>query len=209
MTELNKDTEGKILEAAQDVFTEKGMSGTRMQEIADKAGINKSLLHYYYRSKEKLFGAVFKAVLVKFMPKTLKVLSSDLPLFEKIEKFVDGYIDIITKHPSAPLFLIFELHRNPDGIAGILLNAFKEIGFNPVESFAKDVKIAKEMGLVHEGVDSKHLFVNMMSLCIFPVAARPLLQRIGFENDKKAYDKFLEMRKLEVTTFLINSIRKS
>lgn len=208
MTELNKDTEGKILEAAKDVFTEKGMSGTRMQEIADKAGINKSLLHYYYRSKEKLFGAVFKTVLLRFIPKTLKVLSSDLPLFEKIEKFTEGYIDIIMKNPSAPLFLIYEIQRNPNGLANLMLGVFKEMGFHPAERFALDVEIAKTQGLIRNDVEAKHLFVNMMSICIFPVAARPLLQRIGFENNSKEYDEFLNMRKTEVKNFIINSIKK-
>ncbi|MBN2682315.1 MAG: TetR family transcriptional regulator [Bacteroidales bacterium] len=208
MTELNKDTEGKILEAAQDVFTEKGMSGTRMQEIADKAGINKSLLHYYYRSKEKLFGAVFKTVLTRFLPKTLKILNAEMPLFEKIEKFVDAYLDIIMKNPSAPIFLINEMHKNPNGIASIMINAFTDMGFHPAERFAVDVETAKKQGLIRDDVNAKHLFVNMMSICIFPVAARPLLQRIGFDNNSKDYDLFLSVRKTEVRNFIINSIKK-
>lgn len=208
MTELNKDTESKILDAAQDVFTEKGMSGTRMQEIADRAGINKSLLHYYYRSKEKLFGAVFKTVLVRFLPKTLKILNSEMPLFEKIEKFTSGYLDIIMKNPSAPLFLINEMHKNPNGLAGIMIGAFTEMGFHPAERFASDVETAKKQGLIRDDIDSKHLFVNMMSICIFPVAARPLLQRIGFDNNAAEYDKFLQQRKNEIYFFIINSIKK-
>ncbi len=51
-------TEEKIFKAAKDVFHRKGFDGTRMQEIADKANINMSMLHYYYRSKDKLFEKV-------------------------------------------------------------------------------------------------------------------------------------------------------
>ena len=59
-TNKNQDTEGQILDAAKNVFQKKGMDGARMQEIADAAGINKAMLHYYYRSKQLLFEAVFK-----------------------------------------------------------------------------------------------------------------------------------------------------
>jgi len=60
MTENDRQTEDKIFESATDVFLEKGMDGARMQVIADHAGINKSLLHYYYRTKDHLFNAVFE-----------------------------------------------------------------------------------------------------------------------------------------------------
>ena len=59
---LGENTEEKILKAAEEVFVQKGLDGARMQEIADKAGINKSLLHYYYRTKDKLFSKVFKII---------------------------------------------------------------------------------------------------------------------------------------------------
>ena len=56
---IEKSTEEKILAAAKKVFVLKGMAGARMQDIADEAGINKALLHYYFRSKEKLFESDF------------------------------------------------------------------------------------------------------------------------------------------------------
>ena len=62
MTENDKQTEEKIFEAATDVFVEKGMDGARMQDIANHAGINKALLHYYYRTKDHLFNAVFEKI---------------------------------------------------------------------------------------------------------------------------------------------------
>ena len=55
-------TEQKILDAAEVVFHEKGFDGARMQEIADKATINKGLLHYYFKSKDALFDAIFNPI---------------------------------------------------------------------------------------------------------------------------------------------------
>ena len=58
-SDTDNTTEQKILEAAQEVFHEKGYDGARMQEIADKASINKGLLHYYFKTKDSLFEAIF------------------------------------------------------------------------------------------------------------------------------------------------------
>lgn len=52
---VEKETEEKIFEAARTVFQKSGFEGARMQEIADTANINKSMLHYYYRNKDNLF----------------------------------------------------------------------------------------------------------------------------------------------------------
>ncbi len=62
------DTEEQILKAARKLFENKGFNGARMQEIADEAGINKSLLHYYFRSKEGLFDQIFLEAFKDFWP---------------------------------------------------------------------------------------------------------------------------------------------
>ena len=103
---IKPGTEEIILDAAKKVFTRKGLSGARMQEIADEAKINKSLLHYYYRTKEKLFATVFKAVLNNFLPKGLKILNSDENLFTKIKIFSKEYINLLMKNPYLPLFIL-------------------------------------------------------------------------------------------------------
>ncbi len=57
-----ENTEQKILNAAREEFINTGLKGARMQEIADRAGVNKALLHYYFRSKEKLYEAAIREV---------------------------------------------------------------------------------------------------------------------------------------------------
>lgn len=207
MTESQQETENKILEAAEKVFTNKGMSGARMQEIADEAKINKSLLHYYYRSKEKLFGAVFRSAFKKFGPKTILILTEDIPLFEKIELFSSSYIDLILKHPSVPLFVMNELNRNPKGVLNIILDTIGTLDKNPVEGFKKSVYEEIEKGTIIE-IDPRHLFVNILSMCIFPIAGRAIIETVGFEGNSKEYDEFLIERKKEVSKFIINSIKK-
>ncbi|MEJ2055399.1 MAG: TetR family transcriptional regulator, partial [Calditrichaceae bacterium] len=90
------DKEEIILRAAMDVFVEKGQYGAKMQEIADRAGINKALLHYYYRSKEKLYIHIFKYIFRKIASEVLELLKSDLPFEELLRTFISKsiYLDI-------------------------------------------------------------------------------------------------------------------
>ncbi|NOQ26167.1 MAG: TetR family transcriptional regulator [Bacteroidales bacterium] len=206
MDNQQKDTEIKILDAAKEVFQQKGMTGARMQEIADKAGINKSLLHYYYRSKEKLFEKVFNMAVSIFIPKMLEIMLSEKPLFEKLEFFINNYIDLLTKHPYIPGFVINELNRNPQ----FLLNIFeKNVQIKEKKLFERvDVQIQEEVkkGILNP-IDTRHLITNVIALVVFPMVARPIIQGVMFENDKKQYDSFLKERKAFVLSFVINSIK--
>ncbi len=199
---MNTNTEQSILEAAKIVFVKKGMEGARMQEIADEAGINKALLHYYYRSKDKLFNAVFKETFFKLLPNLVDLLKSDISLFEKIRLFVQNYIDIINANPLLPSFIIHELSRNPE----FVITLIKSSGVNPVY-FVNQVQEEIEKGTI-EPIKPLHLIVNMLSMCIFPFVARPILQDVIFNKDKQQYEIFIQERKKEVSDFIINSIKK-
>ena len=196
-------TEEKILQAATEAFIMNGFDGTTMQEIADRASINKSLLHYYYRSKDKLFAKVFSIVFQLFIPKMIRIFESDASLFEKIEKVTEQYIGIILKNPYIPMFVLRELSNNP----ARLNQAVQQIGLNPAVA-SRMIEEEIEKGTIID-IDPRQLIVNIIALCIFPFAGKPIVKAIIFENDDQAYQEFLESRKKEVSQFIINSIRKS
>jgi TetR/AcrR family transcriptional regulator len=205
MTDQEKNTEEIIFDAAKDEFIEKGFDGTRMQEIAKRAGINKALLHYYYRTKEKLFDAIFEKVFNTFMPNVFEAMQSKKPLHYKIEVFVSSYLTFIYENPHIPSFILHELNRNPErltGLFGSILGTVKEKGFS---KFAEAVREETKEGIIMD-IEPEQLIVNIIALCIFPVVARPIIQGVIFENDKSQYAKFLESRKTEVAKFVINSI---
>jgi len=200
MAEKENTTECQILEAAKKVFLQKGFEGARMQEIADEAGINKALLHYYFRSKEKMFGAVFSAAFQEFLPSVGEAIKSDMPLFDKIRIFVDSYINMLVNNPHLPVFILSEIHRNPD----LILTNFREAGIKP-ELFAKSVMDEINLGKIRP-INPRHLIINIIALCIFPFIGKPILLNILFDNDPEKFQGFLEERKNEVTTFIIKSI---
>src|SRR5512138_3506235 len=122
MTENDKLTEEKIFESATEVFEEKGMDGASMQDIANHAGINKSLLHYYFRTKDHLFNAVFEKLAGKMLRKFAPVFEKDLTLEEKIRFFFRQHIEFLQENPRLPSFILNEITRNPARIKKLLRN---------------------------------------------------------------------------------------
>ncbi len=201
MENLSESTEDRILEAAKKVFVLRGMDGSSMQQIADEAKINKSLLHYYFRTKEKLFMHVLKYAFRFVIPQFKTILQSDLDLFSKIEKLVGEYMDMLMKHRFIPAFIINEINRNPDSI----VEAMRGAGVDPqmfIDQFTKEM----DKGTIRR-MDPRHLIINILSLCVFPVVARPLAQRLFFNNNEDQYIQFLEERKKMVSDFIIHSIK--
>jgi len=197
---MDKTTEEKIYEAARTVFIRKGMEGTRMQEIADEAEINKALLHYYFRNKENLFNAVFKNTMSKFFAKTEEVMNGQLSIKEKITYFVHHYIDIIQANPYVPQFIINEINRDPQ----VLRSLMKDSGLEP-EKILK--MIANEIGNDDDDqTDPRHIVVSLLGMLIFPFVARPLLQIIYFNDNKEEFDQFIIERKQIVTNMVLKLI---
>ena len=136
----DQTTEEKILAAAKQVFVKKGMTGARMQDIADTAGINKALLHYYFRSKEKLFEVIFKEAATRLFPKINEILNSDLPLFDKIHQFTHDYVEMVIETPYLPLFVLNEINKQPHEFSK------KMFGKNrpPVHKLAEQIEKAEK-----------------------------------------------------------------
>ncbi|NML23260.1 TetR/AcrR family transcriptional regulator [Pseudoflavitalea sp. G-6-1-2] len=202
--EKEKDsTEQKIIAAAKQVFHEKGLDGARMQDIADKAGINKALLHYYFRSKDKLFEMIFREAVARLIPKVGILFLEDVPLFEKIEKFVDFYIAMLIENPYLPLFVMNEIQKESG-------REFLEGIFNgkkpAVHVLAKQIEEEVAKGNI-KPIKPMQLTMNMVSMCIFPFMGRPMIKLLWDINEEQ-FMQAMEERKKHVVQFIIDSIRK-
>jgi len=198
----NKNTSNKILEAATLEFEEKGFNGTRMQAIADRAGINKALLHYYYKSKDTLFQIIIQNAFKVFIPKILSVFEEDTDLFTTIEKFTKSYINIYIQNPRVPGFITQEINNHPDR----LVNLIQTSGVD-VDIFKEKIHQAVEEGLIDD-IDPVQLIINIISLCLFPFVAKPIVIGLILKGDDRDFEKFIEKRKNEIANFIIKGIRK-
>src|SRR6476620_12417293 len=111
---LDADTESRILDAANSVFMRRGTAGARMTEIAREAGVNHALVHYYFRSKQRLAEAVFRRAIGQFFPVMIGVLTSDAPLEEKVRLVAAAQIDMLQKNRDLPGYLLAELNHYPE-----------------------------------------------------------------------------------------------
>ncbi|MFW5805159.1 MAG: TetR family transcriptional regulator [Bacteroidales bacterium] len=198
-----QSTETVILKAASEVFMERGFDGARMQEIADKAGLNKALLHYYYRSKEKLFNAVFERVLIEMIEGLIQIFEDNLTVFESIRRFFKKHQEILMQNKLLPLFMLNEIQRAPE----LLIDLYPVERIQVVrKNFYSNVNNEQHMGIIRRDVNPDDLFLNILSLSVFPFAAKPLLK--GFYSlDEDNFQDIISYRKEHLADFVINAIK--
>lgn len=185
-------TEAKILAAAEQVFLRSGYDGSRMQEIADLAGINKAMLHYYFRSKDLLFERIFEQKFISFFPQIQELSSSPLSFTDKICQYSTMHINLLRQNPYLPLFIINTVHKNRDFAQRLPITIATEF----VQSYYDDLAADKVRSL-----NPIQFLVSVMSMCIFPFLSKPILQHMAALSDLD-FDAFMEQRSQEIQTYI-------
>ena len=202
------DTEQRILNAAHTVFVRRGTAGARTQEIAEEAGVNKALLHYYFRSKERLAEAVFLRAAKQLLPPVIEILTSNLDLEEKVARVVRHELDQLSRTPFLPGYLISEVSHHPER-ARLLVTAVAgdpDI-FRPRVLDALRQQIEERVRAGRMRAIAPHQFVvNLLSLCMFPFAMRPLVKAV-LGLDEKGFAHFIDQRRSELASFFLGALR--
>jgi TetR/AcrR family transcriptional regulator len=208
-TERDTDTEARILDAAHVVFVRRGTAGARMQEIADEAGVNKALLHYYFRSKSRLAAAVFQRVARGLFLRVSEILGSDAGIEDKVRRVIRLYLEQLTKTPYAPAYVISELNQHPDRAAQFVeaVRHIREqsLSADVLDTLGKQIRRRVRAGEMR-AISTPQFIANLASLCIFPFAARPMLCAI-LDLDDRGFARFIEERKTVLPEFFLNALR--
>ncbi|NTU94053.1 MAG: TetR/AcrR family transcriptional regulator [Chlorobiaceae bacterium] len=191
---MQKDTgtEQLILRNAEQIFYLRGFDGARMQEIADRSGINKALVHYYYRSKARLFDAVFVAALQRLLPPLVGVLNSEMALEKKIDAFVEAYFSMVSSHPFMPGFVIQEMHRNP----AVFRKFAGESGLLDLGKLNRQLEAGVAEGR-YRNIAVEQFVINLLAFCAFPFIARQAIQAFGAFDDKR-FEQILDERRSSI-----------
>ena len=172
-----------------------------MQEIADRAGINKALLHYYFRSKEKLSELIINRAVSTLLPRLLGVLDTELDLFEKIRLLAGEYVTFVSRNSFMPLFIVNEVNRNPQFFLKAAIRQEKP----HLDKFRRQVEEAVTQGRIRP-VSHAQLLMNMMSMVIFPFLGKPIFQvALGLSDGQ--FQLEMERRRTEVAEFVIRAIQ--
>lgn len=199
------DTETQILEAAHRVFLRRGTAGARTQDIADEAGVNKALLHYYFRTKERLAEAVFLRAARTLFPQMLQALASELPLREKVQRAIEVELRILEANPYLPGYVLSEFQYRPDTFRALLTDAL------PVEAIRRAVfeKIQPQLDAEAEAgrlrpTRAEDFIVALMAQLVFPYAAAPMLDTLlGLDADDRR--AMMERRRAGLADALLRS----
>ncbi|MDR2122458.1 MAG: TetR/AcrR family transcriptional regulator [Flavobacteriaceae bacterium] len=189
---LKKDeaTEELIKSTAERLFFREGRFNATTQEIADAAGVNRTLINYYFRSKDNLLNQIFEEAKIKEIKKSKDVLSSDLPFREKIEKFINFSTEEGIKYPYMDVYLVSQFNKKK-----CLPKIPKKYDINDevLPNFYAEYKEEVKKGTVDD-MEPLQFVLNILSLASFPASMRPLIQERMNINDEE-YERILEDRK--------------
>jgi len=199
MKNLDTSTRDRILALAGTVFYQKGLSGARMQEIADLAGLNKAMLHYYFKSKEQLFDTVFQQALGQFLGGIAQVLTGESPLPDKIAQYVAYTTTSLAEMPGLAAFIVHELQQHPERLSA----QFNDRRLIDLTAFRQQLAAGRPQ--FQEPNAAEHFFADMVALCVYPVLAQPLLGRL-LQQSEAQYHRFLRERAGHITQLLLRQL---
>jgi AcrR family transcriptional regulator len=204
------DTEQRILDAAHAVFLRRGTAGARMQEIAGQAGVNQALLHYYFRTKDQLARAAFARAGSQLMPAVIHEIAGDAPLDVKVRRVIAIELDHLSRTPALPGYIIGEVAHDPARAQELI--AAMTGGLNPNElrptifgALRRQIDERVAAGAMRP-IAPEVFMVNLLSLCIFPFAARPMIQAL-LGLDGAGFAQFIAARRDALADFFLGALR--
>ena len=200
--ETKVDTEERIIMAALTVFARKGKDGARMQEIANEAGINKAMLHYYFRSKDKLYEAVFRHVFNRFSTQHATAVKESPTFAKTLRLFINGFIDSIKEKPDIVRLMVNENLSGGTALGNLIVERQHEKA--PPSILKKKLIEAIENGEIRP-VDPDHTLLTVLSSCLFFFIWAPTIH-IKIPKSKD-WDAFIESRKEHIFDLVYNGLQ--
>lgn len=196
------ETRDRILDAAHAVFTRKGTANSRTQEIADEAGVNKALVHYYFGTKAALADAIFERALAELAPRMFGILADpDRSIEQKVPAIVREQIAFHAARPYFAGYLVSELHNEPARMVRLVARR----GKIPLDVLRRQLREAAAAGTMRR-ISPEQFVANMMGLLIFPFAIRLALCQL-LALDEAGWRAFLEERRRILPELVLAGLR--
>ncbi len=186
-------TKEAIKSAAKNLFFKKGNIHASTQDIANEAGVNRALIHYYFSSRQQLFEVILNDAYQNITKRLHKAVSSDSSFKEKIENFINYYIDEAIEFPFMESFIASEFNRYSEVHFALISNPTTN---SVMEGFFAELLLEMKKGTI-PSMQPEQFLINITSMCSFPLITKPLIQRTFNMNDE-AYLEFIKNRKVEI-----------
>ena len=180
-----------------------------MQEIAKEADVNSALLHYYFRSKDRLAEAVFQRAAMQLLPAVIRILGSDAELEAKVEQVVDVELKQLQSMPYLPGYVLSELTHHPERVGQLFSTVMgltpAQVGGRVFKVLGAQINARVKAGRMHP-IAPEQFAINLLARCVFPFAARPMVMAlVGL--DQAGFNQFIERRRRELAPFFLRALR--
>ena len=175
-------TEQAIMEAAEELFLENGYARTSTIAIARKVGCNQALVHYYYRSKENLFGLVFRKKISIFLSFFLEVSQEDMPFKDKLAKRISAHFDMIRANERLPVMFFNEIATNGE-LAKRVLENFSDLPLPVILQLQSELDAEYDAGRICK-TQATDLVFNIFSMNLIAFLTKPLVQMFTQSSDE-------------------------
>lgn len=199
-TEELPDMEGRIIEAAKRVFVLKGYEATKMGDIATEVGISRTAMHYYFRTKEMLFDAIFGQLIRVLLPNIALIMEEPSTFLEKLPKIVDQYVSVMQQNPQFPIFVVNEFNRDPQHLYRTVMK--DPLRIQPLMQLQRQLLDEMDRGLIRR-MPLIYSVSTLLSLVVFPMLARNPLTDLFLNGDKEQFDAFFEERKSLIIDIMV------
>jgi AcrR family transcriptional regulator len=201
MTNENKFTaKEKILKAALDVFIAKGKDGARMHEIADRAGVNKAMLFYYYTSKDLLYAEVLRTNILEIITSIKNIFISEDDSKKKVEQIVNAYIDFFDNHPHLPKLILREIASNGSDLAQVIGELKQQLEGDIPHKFVSLIQNNLSDNYA-QTIDAKQTIISIIGMSIIYFIGKPIID-ILLEIENVDHDEFIQQRKKNIMFIL-------
>jgi AcrR family transcriptional regulator len=187
----NNDMESRIIEAAKRVFVRKGYEATTMGDIAAEVNISRTAMHYYFRTKEMMFEAIFVQLMDGILPNIDLIMDEQSCLLEKLPKIVEQYITALRNNLMFPLFVINEMNRDPAHLFRSIAKDPKRI--YPMLRLKQQILEEMEQGRIKR-LPLEDIISTFIGLIVFPILIRPPLTMIFMDGRAEAFDEMIDRR---------------
>jgi AcrR family transcriptional regulator len=198
----NQPTKEKILAAAELVFHENGFQGARTTLIAKKAGVSRTMLHYYYQTKEDLFQEVLHNSFGFFVQHAQKIFTGESDLKTLIDRLVDLLCDVLREKPGLPSFMVNILNESPELITNLPFVKEEQLP----ALFDIFLQSAQKQGEIQAEISGEDLLLNIYGLCVIPYLTAPIIR---FKEGRTPAEMalFFEKRRNTIKTFVWNGLQ--
>ena len=200
----NSNTEQLILDVAEKLFMEKGFAMTSTVEIAKEVGCNQALVHYYFRSKARLFDAIFDKKVKIFLAPFFETIDDSISFEESLKRKIEAHFELLKENPRIPFLFFNELLTNSKRLTS-LSDKYSELYKSVLSNLSYGLQAEIKKGTIRQ-MEPLDLIFTLTSMNVVLFLTAPVFQKLWNQSDED-FNKFIENRKKENVLIVLRSIK--